>query len=234
MLKKPQRKLFLKLINILIGMSIATIILCVFLFIGYAYALQSNPNLYIPMFSEKANTAIGYVWGKPYQYPTPTPLPSVLYGETIPAPEISGITHWYNTETPLTLTQFRGQKIVVLTFGRIYCSFCLNIYTVLNEYQRQYAQYVQVIGIQSPHYEQEKIWEDVLIKIKERNVIFPIGLDENTETSKKYRDAYQLNAVPVIYIIDKKGIIRYSHLGEGGYSETEKALQEVIRLEFEK
>lgn len=206
MLKQPQKKLLTKIINLFIGISATAIIICMFLFVGYAYALQSNPNLYIPMISERANTMIGYVWGTPYQYPTPTPLPSVLYGETIPAPELKGITHWYNTESPLTLSQYRGNKIVVLTFGRIYCSFCLNIYTFLNEYQRQYAQYIQVIGIQSPHYEQEKVWEDVLIKIKERDVNFPVGLDENIETSKKYHDAYQLTSVPVVYIIDKKAL----------------------------
>lgn len=47
-------------------------------------------------------------------------------------------------------------------------------------------------------------------------------------------EAYELDMVPIVFVIDKEGIIRYSHLGEGGFAQTEKAIKEVIRMEYPK
>ncbi|MBP9813597.1 redoxin domain-containing protein [Candidatus Woesebacteria bacterium] len=202
-------------------------VILVFLFIGYVYALQTNPSLYIPVFSDQANKVIGVLWKKPYAYPTPTNTPSELYGVPKPAAEWNDVTKWHNSE-PISLATFKDKKIVVLTFGRMYCSYCLNVYTFLNEFQRQYSTYIQVIGIQSPKYDQERVWDDVVAKIKERDVIFPVGFDEN----RKVKQLYEVDLVPIVYIIDKQGMIRYHHLGEGGYAEVEKALKEIIQLDF--
>lgn len=199
----------------------------VFLFIGYIYALQSNPTLYISGFSDVANKAIGILWKTPYVYPTPTQLPSVLYGKLEVAPEWNDVTKWYNANS-LTLKSFKEKKIVLLTFGRMYCSYCLNVYTFLNEFQRQYNSYIQVVGIQSPKYEQERVWDNVVEKIKERDVVFPVGFDEN----RKVMSLYDVDMVPIVFIIDTQGIIRYKHLGETGFGELEKALKEVIRDDF--
>lgn len=211
---------------IVASVSLFAVIL-MFLFVGYVYALQTNPSLYVPVFSDQANKVIGILWKKPYVYPTPTSTPSGLYGVPKPAPEWNDVTKWYNSE-PITLESFKGKKIVVLTFGRMYCSYCLNVYTFLNEFQRQYGTYVQVVGIQSPKYEQERVWDDVVAKIKERDVNFPVGFDEN----RKVKELYEVDLVPMVYIIDKQGMIRYHHLSEGGYGEVEKALKEIIQLDF--
>lgn len=220
----------LQIINVvLVGVSLFFAIL-LFLFVGYVYALQYNATLYIPGFSERANAVISAVWKTPFVYPTPTPLmpeSSVLYGAPKAAPEFIGITKWYNSE-PITLHQYKGKKIVVLVFGRLYCTFCQNVYTYLTEWQRNYgSDYIQVIAIQSPKYDGEKVWDDVVKEINERDVNFPVGFDENRQTMT----AYELDMVPIVFVIDKEGVIRYSHLGEGGFAETEKAIKEVIRME---
>lgn len=214
----------LKAIGAALGLFV---VILTFLFIGYVYALQTNPTLYVPVFSDHANKAIGLIWKKPYVYPTPTDTPSGLYGVPKVAPEWGDVTKWHNSN-PVTLASFKEKKIVVLTFGRMYCSYCLNVYTFLNEFQRQYGTYVQVIGIQSPKYDQERVWDDVVAKIKERDVNFPVGFDEN----RKVKELYEVDLVPMVYIIDKQGMIRYHHLGEGGYGEVEKALKEIIQLDF--
>lgn len=218
-------------VNIALVGIVLFLAILLFLFVGYVYALQYNPTLYIPGFSERANNVISAVWKAPFSYPTPTPLmseSSVLYGAPKAAPEFVDITKWYNSE-PITIGQYKGKKIVVLVFGRLYCTFCQNVYTYLTEWQRNYgSDHIQVVGIQSPKYDGEKVWDDVVKEIKERDVNFPIGFDENRQTMA----VYEVDMVPIVYVIDKEGIIRYSHLGEGGFAETEKAIKEVIRLEY--
>lgn len=227
MARRVSNKYIHSLITAVAAASGLFVVISIFLFVGYVFALQSNPSLYIPGFSDGANKVIGVIWKMPYVYPTPTQSPSALYGVPKSAAEWSDITKWYNS-SPVTLASFKGKKIVVLTFGRMYCSYCLNVYTFLNEFQRQYGTYIQVIGIQTPKYDQERVWDDVVAKIKERDVNFPVGFDEN----RKIKELYEVDMVPIVFIIDKQGQIRYSHLGEGGYSEVEKALNEIIQLDF--
>jgi hypothetical protein len=40
--------------------------------------------------------------------------------------------------------------------------------------------------------------------------------------------AFSNNYWPAIYLIDKKGMIVYSHFGEGRYEETEKTIQALL------
>jgi hypothetical protein len=39
---------------------------------------------------------------------------------------------------------------------------------------------------------------------------------------------YGVRAWPTIVLVDKKGIIRYSHIGEGGYDKTESVIKELL------
>ncbi len=229
-MKSLHRKVAFSALRI-IGVCAGILFFCLLiLFTGYIYALQSNPMLYIPGVSGPANSLIGVIWRQPFSYPSPTPKPTVLYGTIKPAPEFTGITKWYKDEA-VSLRQFRGQKIVVLVFGRLYCSYCFNVYTYLTEWQRNYSsENVQVVALQSPHYDGEKSWKDIEAKIVERDVNFPVGLDENRSTAA----AYNFDTVPTAYVIDKQGMIRYEHTGEGGFGEVEKAIQEVIFLDFDK
>jgi len=40
--------------------------------------------------------------------------------------------------------------------------------------------------------------------------------------------AYENHYWPAIYLIDKRGIIRYIRIGEGGYTETEKTIKRLL------
>ena len=105
------------------------------------------------------------------------------------------------------------------------------MYTYLTEWQRQYgSDYIQVIALQSPKYEEEKTWNVIEEKIKERDVNFPVGLDEDRKTAQ----LYSVELVPTVFVIDKNGYIRYTHKGESGFGETQKAIEEVIMLDFSK
>ena len=40
--------------------------------------------------------------------------------------------------------------------------------------------------------------------------------------------AYNTHYWPTIYLIDKRGHLRYEHIGEGAYAETESAIQALL------
>ena len=51
-----------------------------------------------------------------------------------------------------------------------------------------------------------------------------IAQDNNGATWKAYKNHYW----PALYLIDKQGHIRYVHIGEGRYSETEENIKALL------
>jgi hypothetical protein len=41
-------------------------------------------------------------------------------------------------------------------------------------------------------------------------------------------DAFGVWAGPTIVLVDRKGIIRYSHIGEGAYDKTESVIKQLL------
>lgn len=69
---------------------------------------------------------------------------------------------------------------------------------------------VQVVGVQSPEFEQEKDLDLVRAAVKRLAVTWPVYVDND----EKMWDALGTEAWPSLYVIDRKGGIRLSHVGE--------------------
>jgi alkyl hydroperoxide reductase subunit AhpC len=69
---------------------------------------------------------------------------------------------------------------------------------------------VQVVGVQSPEFEQEKDIDLVRAAVKRFGVTWPIYVDND----EKMWDALGTEAWPSLYVVDRKGGIRLSHVGE--------------------
>ncbi len=78
-----------------------------------------------------------------------------------------------------------------------------------------------VIGIHYPEFAYEEEYENVLQATKDLNVDYPVALDNDGSTWRAYQQRYW----PTRYLIDKQGNIRYKHIGEGAYDETESYIQ---------
>lgn len=55
-------------------------------------------------------------------------------------------------------------------------------------------------------------------------MLVPVILDSDHGTWNAYGNQYW----PRFYLIDTQGYIRYDHIGEGGYDQTEKAIQSLL------
>jgi len=56
------------------------------------------------------------------------------------------------------------------------------------------------------------------------DVPYPVAQDNQGDTWRAYKNQYW----PALYLIDKQGHIRYRHIGEGAYAETEAAIQALL------
>lgn len=81
-----------------------------------------------------------------------------------------------------------------------------------------------IIGNHYPEFEYEKDLENLKDAIVRLNVPYPVTQDNDGATWRAYKNHYW----PTLYLIDKHGQLRYVHIGEGRYDETEDAIQALL------
>ena len=140
-----------------------------------------------------------------------------------PAPELEN-TVWLNTDSPLHLADLRGKVVGVemWTFG------CINCQHVLPSLKGWYAKYKDqgfvLIGNHFPEFEYERDLNNLKQAVAQAGIEYPVTQDNNGATWRAYRNNYW----PALYLIDKHGRIRYVHVGEGAYAETEANIQSLL------
>lgn len=140
----------------------------------------------------------------------------------IKAPDITNST-WLNSE-PLRFADLKG-KVVLVEFWTLGCYNCRNVEPYVKQWHQQYAeQGFVVIGVHSPEFLHEREVENVKRYMKEHGIRFAVPIDNDFSTWNRYGNRYW----PAMYLIDKRGIIRYIKVGEGGYSETERQIQTLL------
>ena len=139
----------------------------------------------------------------------------------IHAPEIGRA--WYNT-APLAMRELRG-RVVLVDFWDYTCSNCLRTLPYLKEWHRRYRDKgLAVIGVHSPEFSFARTAQHVEQAIREQELEYPIVLDSEFQIWQSFAN----RCWPTKYLIDQGGYVRYYHLGEGGYAETENAIQTLL------
>ncbi|MEJ7819601.1 MAG: redoxin domain-containing protein [Rubrobacteraceae bacterium] len=163
---------------------------------------------------------------------TEEPKPAVSDAERIAdkekkyerAAEIVGPTGFINTDD-VSIKEAAGEKVVLLQFWTYSCYNCQNAQPYINSFHEEYVgEGLQVIGIHKPEFEFEKDYASVAEAVRQENIQYPVVLDNNDSTW----DAYDNRYWPTWHLIDADGFVRYEHIGEGGYEETEEEIQELL------
>jgi len=140
------------------------------------------------------------------------------------APDLVGIAHYLNT-TPEELSKEIEGKVVLYDIWTYSCINCIRTLPYITAWNDKYAdQGLLIVGIHSPEFEFEKDPENVKMAIAKHGIIYPVVLDNDMETWKAFENRYW----PRKYIADHEGFLRYDHIGEGGYQETEKIIQQLL------
>lgn len=176
-------------------------------FLAAAAALaQGNPGPTQPMVSDSQS---GYV----------SSLPD--FGAV---PEFSNES-WLNTDVPLRLSNLRG-KVVLLDMWTFACINCIHITPYVQDWHTRYAdQGLVVIGNHYPEFSYERDIANIRKALPELGITYAVAQDNNGATWSAWANHYW----PTVYLIDKNGRLRYTHIGEGSYASTEAAIQDLLK-----
>jgi len=146
----------------------------------------------------------------------------ISFASTVPAPEIISST-WINSK-PLKMEDLRG-KVVMVEFWTFGCWNCRNIEPYVKKWHQKYAKDgLVVIAVHSPEFSYEKEVEKVKTYVQENNIPYAVPIDNEFRNWQQYRNRYW----PTLYVIDKKGTIQYTRIGEGAYEQTEQTIQRLL------
>ena len=140
-----------------------------------------------------------------------------------PAPEFAGIERWLNTE-PLTLAGLRG-KVVLVDFWTLACGNCIATLPHVAKWDERYReQGLVVVGVHTPETPEEANPDAIADAVKRFGIRYPVAEDRGYATWK----AYGNQAWPAVYLIDKRGRIARTWVGEGSYYAIESAIRELL------
>src|SRR4051794_3910239 len=137
-------------------------------------------------------------------------------------PEIGRV--WLNSP-PLNMRQLRG-RVVLVDFWDYTCVNCIRTLPYIQAWHERYKDLgLTVIGVHTPEFTFAQYESNVDRAVREFGLTYPIVIDSDYELFKLFAN----RAWPSKYLIDKDGYVRYMHMGEGGYQESEATIQDLLR-----
>ena len=141
------------------------------------------------------------------------------------APDLVGLEGWINSSAS-GLDSYGGQVRIVQfwTFG------CRNCTNTLPHLQAIYNQWqprgLEIIGVHSPEFGYERNSNAVATAGAELGVNWPIALDSDKRSFRVWQGDRRF--WPRTYVVDRRGMIRYDHIGEGDYDQLEATVAYLI------
>jgi len=173
--------------------------------------------------------AVAVIAGAVLYFKTPVGGGGALGGltdSTTPAPEITSPDGFINTGgEPITFSQFKGKKVVLVDFWTYSCINCQRTIPYLNAWYDKYAaDGLEIVGIHTPEFSFEKVQKNVESAVAQYGIKYPVVLDNEYGTWNAFGNQFW----PREYLIDIHGNIVYDHTGEGNYDETESAIRAAL------
>ena len=156
--------------------------------------------------------------------PAPTEPPELP--DRGPHPELIDIDTWLQSDIA-SLEELNG-KVVAVQFWTFSCH---NSQATLPHMRELYANYrdqgFEIVGIHAPEFGFEADEANVVAAAADLDITWPIALDPTKRTFHSWQEgatAYW----PRIYLLDRRGHVRYDHIGEGHYDEIDAAVQALL------
>jgi hypothetical protein len=131
---------------------------------------------------------------------------------------------WLNVAF-LRMDRLMGRHAVLVEFWDFARINSLRTLPYLKAWHERYAAAgLRVIGVHSPGYSFGRDGDTVARAAERLGVTYPVLIDPRLEVWRLYGN----RGWPGRYLIDRSGLLRYMHYGEGEYRETELAIQECL------
>jgi thiol-disulfide isomerase/thioredoxin len=142
------------------------------------------------------------------------------------APEFTGLDGWMNTNAPVSVAGLRG-KVLLVNFWTYSCINCRRTIPYLKRFQSEYGPLgLQVIGIHTPEFGFEHNRANADTYIRQTGISYPVGQDNNFRTW----DAWNNEAWPGFYIVNRDGRIVQVYLGEDHAHKMEGTIRGLLGL----
>jgi hypothetical protein len=141
-------------------------------------------------------------------------------------PSLDGATAWLNSE-PLDPEGLRG-RVVLADFWTLTCINWLRTEPYVRAWSRAYRDDgLVVIGVHTPEFSFEHDINLVRRANEVRGIDYPVAIDNDYAVW----DAFANHYWPALYFVDREGIIRDQHFGEGRYEQSERSIQRLLGVE---
>lgn len=124
------------------------------------------------------------------------------------APEILSET-WLNSPR-LGPADLRGHPVLV-EFWALGCINCIRSVPAMKALHELYKEEgLIVIGVHTPEFDREKELERVRAAVQKLQLPYPVAIDNDLAIWNAFDNQYW----PALYLIDKRGVLRTTHIGE--------------------
>ena len=143
-----------------------------------------------------------------------------------PHPDLLDIDGWLQSDVT-SLEELEG-NVVAVQFWTFGCRNCKATLPHMQELYEKYAdQGFEIVGIHAPEFSYEAEVANIEAAAAELGVTWPIALDPTKRTFHSWQEGPTAHW-PRVYLLDRDGHIRYDHIGEGRYAETDAAVQALL------
>ena len=138
-------------------------------------------------------------------------------------PPLAGATAWLQS-TPLGASDLRG-KVVLVDFWTFACVNCQRALPSVRDWARRYKdEGLVVIGVHAPEFAFERDRGNVERALRRLDLDFAVAMDNDFAIWNAWSNRYW----PTLYLVDAQGRLRWRHIGEGAYGETEQAIRQLL------
>lgn len=81
-----------------------------------------------------------------------------------------------------------------------------------------------IVGVHSPEFFWERAHDRVVAATRKFAILYPVVQDNDFAIWKRFG----VWAWPTTLLVDRQGIVRYRHIGEGAYDETEAMIRRLL------
>jgi thiol-disulfide isomerase/thioredoxin len=143
-------------------------------------------------------------------------------------PSLGGVTEWLNSE-PLGPAELHG-RVVLVNFWTWTCINWLRQEPYVRAWSRAYRDDgLVVLGVHTPEFSFEHEVDGVRKATTEREIDYPVAVDNDYAVWTAFDNHFW----PALYFVDRDGVIRDQHFGEGRYGESERVIQRLLDIERE-
>lgn len=125
-----------------------------------------------------------------------------MLSNKVKAPPFSPGLPWINVSEPLTLEMLKG-KIVLLDFWTFCCADCMHILPYLKKLEKQFEEYLVVIGVHTAKFDNEGKAENIKRAVMRYGIEHPVICDRGYSMWEKYF----VREWPTLILIDPEGNI---------------------------